>query len=279
MKQVFNLLLIFVCVFSTTSNAQTPLPYYTGFDNATEKAGWTEFRKGDNGAYKWTFDTNSSVSSPTRLKHDYPVGGSVVTDDWFVSPPFSFIYGGKIDSVYSSFTGFGMPTSDDTIAIYVLRGNPDPALASSKTLILDYKTAYINDNTWRDTFSIAIPASPSTTFIAFRYKTINNWLDVSFDNLRLKSNAASSIDPAELNASNYHLYPNPCQDGNLFFSKEINAGAHAIDIRFYSIIGQEVCRLKPAGTSFKINLKNGIYLYSVYADGTNVQQGKLVVEH
>lgn len=278
MKQFIQLMLIYLCVYSTPSNAQTPLPYYTGFDNTIEKAGWTEFRKGDNGPSKWTFDTNSSLSSPTRLMHDYPVGGTVVTDDWFVSPPFSFMYGGKIDSLYSSFTGFGMPNSGDTIAIYVLRGNSDPSLASSKTLLLDYKTAYINDNTWRDTFSIPIPASPSTTFIAFRYKTINNWLDVSFDNLRLKSNAASSIDPMGYNVSDVQLYPNPCSDGILNFKKGVFNAKHPVDIRFYSIIGQEVCHIQPESSSFHLNLNNGIYLYSMYLNGTAIHHGQLEIK-
>ena len=66
-------------------NAQTPLPYYTGFDNATEQAGWVEYDLGVTSTYPWEFYNSSAYSAPTCLRRDYPVGGTQVTDGWFVS--------------------------------------------------------------------------------------------------------------------------------------------------------------------------------------------------
>ena len=133
MKYNLYLLGLLCVLFSSEAMAQTPLPYYTGFDNASEKAGWTEYRKGDNGLYQWKFININPVSAPGVLLHNYPVGGSVPTDDWFVSPPFNFSNGGKLDSIYFSFTGFGVPALIDTVAIYLLQGNADPALATTST--------------------------------------------------------------------------------------------------------------------------------------------------
>jgi len=63
-------------LFISRAIAQTPLPYYTGFDNASEKAGWTEHRKGDNGVYQWQYFNIAPVSAPAVLLHTYPVGGN-----------------------------------------------------------------------------------------------------------------------------------------------------------------------------------------------------------
>jgi len=73
---------------------------------------------------------------------------SAVTDDWFVSPPFNFSNGGKLDSISFWFGGFGIPALSDTVAIYLVQGSSDPALATSTTTLLDFRAGnYQNDNT------------------------------------------------------------------------------------------------------------------------------------
>ncbi len=175
-----------------TTKAQTSLPYFTGFDNSLQQAGWQEFRKGDPAVYQWTLTNMSPYSSSTHLRHDYPVGGTFETNDWYVSPPFNFSAGGKIDSVRAYFSGFSKPGDfyDDTVAIYLLQGSPDPALATSHTLLFDFRGAnYQNDDVWRKFSNISIPPTAGQSYIAFYYKTVISWLDVRFDNLSLSANA------------------------------------------------------------------------------------------
>ena len=215
MKNIISILSAFLFLLPATATlqAQTVLPYFSGFDNATQKNGWQIIRKGATGTYIWNYSTVEPYSGTDCLYHDYPVGGTTVTDDWFVSPPFILTAGGKLDSLRHSFSGFGTPANGDTLAIYLLAGNPDPALATSKTLLYDYRGAnYNNDNTWHLTSNLTLPSTPGTSYIAIRYKTINNWLTVKFDNVRLRGNTTTGIGNPGNNTSFVKVFPNPAKD-------------------------------------------------------------------
>jgi hypothetical protein len=216
MKTKISILITILVLSLITNNelkAQTTLPYFTGFDNAAQKSGWQIFRTGATGTYLWNYTISEPYSGTESIYHDYPVGGTAVTDDWFVSPAFNLTGGGKLDSIRYSFSGFGMPTVDDTLAIYLIKGNADPALATSKVLLYDYRDVrYINDNTWHLNAPINIPATSGTCFIAIRYKTINNWLTVKFDNFRLSGNAVTGIAETNKHAATIEIYPNPVND-------------------------------------------------------------------
>jgi len=192
---------------SVSLQAQTtPLPYNYGFENMT---GWQVFRKAATPTYNWLIKTTGSYAGTGNLYHDYPVGSTTVTDDWYVSPAFSFAAGGKIDSLRTRFAGFGTPQVDDTVAIYLLKGNPDPATATAKVLLYDFRdTRYVNDYTWNKITNIAIPSSSGNCYIAIRYRTIVNWLDVSFDNLRV-SGGATSVPVTYKAGVHFSVGPNP----------------------------------------------------------------------
>jgi hypothetical protein len=218
-----TLLSLFLC---SKASAQTALPYTTGFDNTAQKSGWKIFRKGDAGLYNWGYTGTVAYSAPECVYHNYPVGGSTATDDWFVSPEFNFSSGGSIDSVRNRFAGFGLPRPGDTVAIYLLTGNPDPALAGGKILLYDYRgSSYMNDNTWRLTAPVTIPAHSGPAYIAFRYYTVVNWLDVRFDNLGLSSSGTGVSEIAT--APQLFYYPNPAT-ATLHFNT--NAGIQRIAI-------------------------------------------------
>ena len=170
-------------------SAQTALPYFTNFDTPASQTGWTSYRNGSVSSSNWTI-ASSGYSPQQCLVHFYPVGGSSVTVDWFVSPPFNLSAGGNIDSLRTNFSGFGNPGGTDFISIYLLVGSPNPTLAVTKTLLYNFAgTSYTNDAVWRLKTNIAIPSYTGTAlaYIAFKYETTNNWLDVKFDNLRIKS--------------------------------------------------------------------------------------------
>lgn len=261
------------------STAQTTLPYFTGFDNATQKAGWQEFRKGNaDPINKWAYTTTPAYSAPSSLGHHYPTGGTVTTDDWFVSPGFSLPAGGKVDSLRSYFSGFGVPDPSDTVALYLLKGSPDPALATSKTLLIDYRGAnYTNNSTWTShTFTLA-PAT-GTCYLAIKYKTVVNWLDVFFDNIRISANATTAIHSQELQQAGVSVYPNPAsQSLQIRFEKQEAVPAL---IKLYNTLGelqieQKVMENEP----LHLNLKNGTYFYTLVADdGMQLKSGKLMVQ-
>lgn len=176
--------------FSLSTNAQTALPYYTGFDNTAERAGWTFYNSNVTQFSGWEYSLQP-YSTPTCVIHFYPVGGSQTTTDWFVSPAFDFSAGGTIDSLWTNFGGFTNTLAlNDTIAIYLLEGSANPGLAT-KTLLYDFRGAnYVNDNNWRKFTNIVIPPTQGQSHIAFYYRTITSWLDVKFDNLQLSASVA-----------------------------------------------------------------------------------------
>jgi len=208
-SSIITLALALFLVLPATLSAQTTLPYFTGFDNAAQKNGWQQFRKGDAGMYQWQYGSAAPYSGTDCLYHGYPVGGTVVTDDWFVSPAFSLPAGGSLDSLRFSFSGMGVPGPGDTIAVYLLTGNADPALAAH-TLLYDFRGAqYPNDMEWHLMPSASLPASSAPVYIAFRLHTVSNWLTAKFDNIALSGKAVTGVHTPGQRPSPVKIYPNP----------------------------------------------------------------------
>ena len=196
------LLFLFLATYALT-NAQ----YYTGFDSDSEQQGWNQYRFGEESDfYFWSLAQIGAVSDPNHLSHFYPVGGVDPTDNWYVSPMFDFSNGATIDSLYYNFSGFGTPIEGDTIALYVIEGSQDPSLASNQTILYNYTdSTYVNDGQWYYNSNIQIPVGSSTSYIAFRYRTVVNWLDVKFDNLRVDQSIVSVSEIPE--ANQFSVYP------------------------------------------------------------------------
>ncbi|MBL7711028.1 MAG: T9SS type A sorting domain-containing protein [Chitinophagaceae bacterium] len=253
---------------ATPSLAQTTLPYKTGFDTPAEQAGWQLFRMGVSGGSKpyWVYAASTPFSAPSSLSHNYPVGGTDPTDNWFVSPQFNFADGATIDSVRRSFAGFGQPNAGDTVALYLLKGDPDPSKASGKVLLYDYRdTAYSNDNTWYRTRPVDIPATSGKSYIAFRYRTVVNWLDVKFDNLSIsrKIPAAIAAVPA---SSQLRYYPNPVRQ-NLY----VASPQPVQELRLYDLGGRLVARQLGADHLDLQQVPPAAYiLHTLLSDGTSV---------
>ncbi len=268
MKSSFLIMAALSALSLTEASAQTH--YATGFDTPTQKQGWQMFRKGATDINnEWTFGTVLPYTAPACLYHNYPVGGATPTDDWFVSPVFQFATGGKIDSVRTHFSGFGVPATADTLAIYLLVGSPDPALATQRKLLYDYRDAhYANDNTWRKTDPIAIPNTPGSAYIAIRYRTVSNWLDVRFDNLAITSNTATGLSDVRKNDQGFVCYPNPAHN-----SIEIRSAQTIAQIAIFDLTGKEMMR-QPFQKSINIaQLTPGTYMVkAILANGNTSTQ-------
>lgn len=218
-------LFTFLCI-TTSLLAQTSLPYYSGFNNETENDGWEEFNLGATESfYYWS-------TSNTTLSHDYPVGGTVPTEDWWVSPEFDFSSGATIDSLKYRFSGFGNPAAGDTIALYIINGAKNPENASAIIMLRGYTDAnYQNDNVWRTDTAIHIPAFSGESHLAFRYTTTDNWLVASFDDLYI---SGSTVGVKEGGNMKFSIYPNPTTD-ILYINSHLKG-----EIELFNIAGNKV---------------------------------------
>jgi len=261
------------------AQAQVALPYSTGFDNAGEQSGWEEYRlSAGTQFYFWNYTTANPHSAPNCLAHNYPVGGSSVTDDWFVSPMFNLEDGGMINGIWHSFSGFGTPQTEDTLAIYLLIGSQNPALASERIMLHDFKTGYQNDNVWRSTTDIEIPEAAAHSHIAIRYKTVVNWLDVKFDDIGISGNSTVGIAPTPLLQSDVVCYPNPAQD----FVFVSNHGTAPSEVKLFNMHGKMINTNILAASSAPqridiSSLQPGIYFIQTIVDG-NVVLKKIIKE-
>jgi hypothetical protein len=254
----------FVSIFGLLStihlSAQT---YYTGWDTQAEVMGWTQVKKGDNGIYDWNFESGSFISPDSALVHYYPVGGTIPTDDWFISPVFDFDEGGQIGSLWKNLGGLGLPMTGDSIALYLLNGSSDPDLAT-KTILYNYAdSTFLNDAVWRKDSNINIPPTTGSSYLAFRYYTTNNWLDVKFDNLTLTyfSNTGN-INKNQINTP-IKTFPNPVSSTLTIDFGNIDQKT-ILDLNIININGQVAQKLSVNEQFHHISgLENGLYFLQI----------------
>jgi hypothetical protein len=167
--------------------AQTATPYYTGFDNAAQQAGWQTFKKGNTvKPGNFIMDPYAGCpSAPNAAGHNYPIGGAnPAMQNWFVSPMFDFSGGGNIDTIkVEIFALLGLKAGDE-FSIYLLNGSPDPALATV-TLLANLTKMANTSGVFKDTFNFAIPPTTGNSYIGFKYMATNNWFSAFFDDLRI----------------------------------------------------------------------------------------------
>jgi hypothetical protein len=263
LRLLFTLALSASCC--ATSLAQSD--YYTGFDNTAGRTGWQQFRKGAVSQFQqWSFDDTQGFSAPASLIHNYPVGGSDPMDDWFVSPAFNFSEGGMLDSLRFYFSGFGTPQSGDTVFLYLLNGSADPDLADSQEILFEFSGPnYVNDNTWRLLAPIALPAQSGSSYIAFRYKTIVNWLDVRFDNFAV-SVEASTAGMEENVLHSAQLFPNPVTGGQARFDESVVGN---YELKLFDAAGKMIYETSVnGGESFNLLVPAGMYFYRLTGERT-----------
>lgn len=239
MNKLLSTLTICLGLHATATAQTKSLPYFTGFEDLMPVSDWQMIRKGDASPYYlWKIDNGTPYAGNLSLYHGYPVGGTSPTDDWFISPAFSLSDGGKIDSIRHNFWGFGTPVAGDTLALYLLKGNPDPALASSITLLHDFRDAkYVNDHTWNKTSNIAIPATTGKAYIGIRYRTVSNWLDVRFDNVSISANKPSSIASRYQQGADFTVSPIP-----VINTLSINTKIPFQYLELYDVAGRMISR-------------------------------------
>lgn len=262
---VLSAIMALFCFSASSLKAQITLPYNTGFDSATEVAGWTEYDTYTNAFSYWSTGGTTGIGGTAQLSHDYaPSTGTALVDDWFVSPEFAIPNGGKLDSVQVKNSGLSTPAAGDTLAIYLLNGSQDPAMATEVTLLYDFRdTAYNADFEWHRLVDIDLPASSGSSYLAFRYRSndvSSQWLTIGIDNVAISANP--NVGQEELEAGNMHVYPNP-SNGKFRIETENDIR----NIHVYNTIGEVVYSGSNfvSGTAIEIDLSafpKGIYLLS-----------------
>ena len=269
---------IALCWCTVQAFTQVSLPYYTGFDDNASLTGWTSYRKGSTDSQQWAADNGGAFSPAKSLVHYYPVGGSTVTDDWFVSPALLIPEGGTLDSVRYAFSGFGMPQTEDTVAIYLLNGSPDPALATGKQLLYLFTgNAYQNDNVWRLLAPLALNPANGNSYLAFRYRTTVNWLDVRFDNVHISGIGAAGI--SENTEEQVMLFPNPAEGTLQFFANGSATTETDFQLTLYDQNGRPVSAQRvQSGKTIDLQLAAGCYIYHLTPINSDwVKTGTLIV--
>lgn len=201
-----------VFLFSASLKAQVDLPYYCGFDNTLQRNGWVEYKTAATEFSHWRYASTGAYSDPNCISHDFsPSTGITLTDNWFVSPPFSLENGGNLDYIWYSFSGFSTPLEGDTIGVYLLQGSQNPGEAS-KILLFDFRgEVYIQDNTYRSISDIPLPPSDEMSYLAIRYRNSDcstRWLTVSFDEISISGGAVSNEEKRKREA-HISVHPNP----------------------------------------------------------------------
>ena len=240
--------------------------YSTGFDIGSENEQWTLYELGAvNDFYHWSFSQTNAHSEPSCLLHWYPVGGTEITDNWFVSPIIDFNGGARIDSVWALYEGFGLPYNEDTIALYAISGNQDPSLADNVQLVhLFTDETYNNDGVWRKYENIEVPNFAGNGYFAFRYKTIVNWLDVKFDDLYISRQNIVGLEENNL-ANNIQLINNPVENE---IRLNYNDNGELIKANLFNTKGQSLLTFSfESNTSIDVaHLSKGIYFLSLQTD-------------
>ncbi len=263
MKSLLLTSLFALCYsFASDLQAQVTLPYYSGFDNSTERNGWVNYRLGEAAIGNWGLSSVNSFSAPSCISHDYsPSSGANVVDDWYVSPGFLLPTGGTLDSVRYAFSGFSVPTTGDTIGVYLITGNQDPGVASGIMQLAEFRdTDYQADNVYRLITGIALPATNEMAHIGLRYRNAeasSRWLHVRFDNIAVRESTTSIDIPAA--ETDCVIYPNPTRDEVTILHDETGG-----KVFFYDQTGFPLCQysLNNSQTSTTLSLRQwapGVY--------------------
>jgi len=262
-----------LCSFNSVQSQTT---YYSGFDNASEQAGWKEYIKGKFGFFaRWTYQ-DGGISSPKMLIYTVPIGiaDKDTIKDWYVSPKFDFSLGGSIDSFkYNYFSFMNVHLKEQFVGVYLLTGSKDSDSASSKILLMDLTPFYSGDNKWKDTGSISIPSTAGDAYIAFKLQAIDGWSSISFDNLYVTQKKTSGIRNTQL--PQMELFPNPC-------SSHITIQyPNTFDVYMYNLQGQLVCTKQNnfEKLSFDVNaFSPGSYYLKVLDPQGNQETQSFIIE-
>ena len=263
--------IITAIIISASASAQTPLPYYTGFDDSTQTAGWQEFQVGANpGIYGWGYLGTGPIGSPfASLYHPNNTFGPATDTiiDWWVSPQFDFSGGAIIDSMSASIGNSNLQP-EDFIGLYLLTGSPDPSLATTETLLVNF-TLFPNGpgGGFGDTTDILIPPSTGPSYIAFKFIRTNGLFSVIFDDIYI-STFTTGISPLFFGKElGVRLYPNPSTN---YLTINLGSNNRKVEVNIVDITGKVIYTTIARETQkIEVNtedFKEGVYVVQIQTE-------------
>jgi hypothetical protein len=271
MKTIVTILLSILSVSFCHAQGLT-LPYTTGFDSPTQKAGWQQFRLGnDPTSYSWSYAGGGF--SATCVSHDYNVGASATDTirDWFVSPPLNITTPSTLTLKVKT-GGFSTPFPD---SFEVLFSSKKQNPASGNYTVIANLSYMLPQYQWLDTV-LNIPTVTDSGYIAFKYKTISAaWSTYAFDNIMV-------AEPVSVHSNaigiSMRSYPNPLTSETTINTSMPLANA---TITVYNNTGELVKQLDDlSGQKFTLhrdNLSNGIYYLRLIQDNKVIGTNKLII--
>ena len=257
MKTILTTALVLTSMMAFTQSK--PLPYATGFDNTTDKAGWQEYRLGFKSNNKWGYNNSQNCSAPTALYHDYNVGGNSkdTVKDWFVSPALITKNSGKVKfKVIPTFFG-------TSFNVWIGTNTKDPANGNY------FKLASFNIPSGKqclDTF-VNINAISDTTFIAFQYVGAN-YNAFGIDDIAVIPDSTTAI--TELGKLQLSLFPNPTSDQLMITIPAYPAAD--LQLQVFDLLGRSVLKKDMLAnqneTSMQLDTRSlpmGTYLIHLYS--------------
>lgn len=259
--------------------AQTPLPYATGFDDAGQQEGWQAFRGGEAGSPSWELLSGGAPSSPNFLWHDYVLNeheGDTIRD-WFVSPPFDFIHGARFAGLklyVNAITGVIDPA--DRIGVYLLMGSADPMQASTVRLLCDLTEHVAGTSDWMDAPPCTIDPIAGECHIAILYRASTNQFTLSVDDIRVDPLQTGITDQGGI-TSGVQLYPNPST--GIVTIGTAQQAASPLRLRLYDTQGALVeDRPVAPNTPLELQQAAGRYSYAITdAHGAILRKGSAVL--
>lgn len=260
-----TLLSLVASVVVISSQAQTPLPYATGFDDPVQQQGWQEYRKGFESNYSWTIAPFSASTDPNKLWHDYNVGGDPndTIRDWYVSPPFDMSGGGTLTLKVNVYSIMGSANAADELKVFLLYGNSDPDLATSSVELIDLTPHVTNTDAWTTVTAMELPVSTATTYIAFKYQSTTNWFTPGIDDIDVEG-PGNGLN--ELNAFGIATRVIPVPGGGIRIDlMDPTAQQGAMHLNVLNEVGQTVLERRFQGsTTIGERLAAGVHTYRVF---------------
>lgn len=239
--KLIKIITISALMVNLSINAQTPLPYYSGFDTPAQQAGWQLYKLGVNSTYGTWVIGGGGYSAPNCLFHDYNTSGTV--EDWYVSPSLIIPGQAKLSLKIKPFVIMGAPSATDYIGIWFSPGNPDPA-SGYYNEVVNLTSLASSSGQWLDT-TITLPFVPGNGYIGFKYMNVDNWFTVSIDNVNVFE---ITTDIAEID-NKISIYVSPASNRLI-----INTAEELQSVEIFDLTGSEIYSNYISGTGRDIEL-------------------------
>jgi hypothetical protein len=203
--------------------------------------------------------------------------------DWFVSPPINFSSPGKLSLRTQVYAIANTAGPSDYFGIWFSAGIKDPTSGNFVEVVNLTNLASDQFGFWIDTGQIDLPFTTDSGYIAFVYKSTDNWFDIHVDDVLIEVDSSVSLKEEQASHTiRVEIFPNP-SNGDLtlqFNSSSITQ----VELSVFNIIGEQVLHesigISPDTHELKLDLERfgkGIYFLNLLTEA-RIQSQKIIVQ-